>query len=90
MGFPPWGGPWQQWGDIQAGFVDDPRSAASKAHGLVGRVLDGIVRQLESERNVLEQRWCKGENVSTEDMWKCLQTYREFFGRPLATDNRQS
>jgi hypothetical protein len=78
--------PWQQWRAIQANFVDNPRSAVSEAHGLVGQVIDNIVRQFENERGQLEQRWSSGEDVSTEDLRKCLQTYRDFFGRLLATN----
>lgn len=75
---------WEQWRQIQANFVDDPRNAVSEAHGLVSELVDGIVRQFESERTQLEQRWSSGEDVSTEDLRRCLQRYRDFFGRLLA------
>jgi hypothetical protein len=75
---------WQQWRKIQADFVDNPREAVSEAHGLVGSLIDNIVRQFNSERNQMEQRWSSGEDVSTEDLRTCLQTYRDFFGRLLA------
>ncbi len=75
---------WEHWRQIQANFVDDPRNAVSEAHGLVSELVDGIVRQFESERTQLEQRWSSGEDVSTEDLRRCLQRYRDFFGRLLA------
>jgi hypothetical protein len=75
---------WEQWRKIQADFVDNPRDAVSHANGLVGDLIDNIVRQFESERNQMEQRWSSGEDVSTEELRKCLQTYRDFFGRLLA------
>jgi hypothetical protein len=75
---------WEQWRKIQADFVDNPREAVSEANGLVGDLIDNIVRQFETERNQMEQRWSSGEDVSTEDLRKCLQTYRDFFGRLLA------
>jgi len=75
---------WEQWRKIQADFVDNPREAVSKANGLVGALIDNIVRQFETERNQMEQRWSSGEDVSTEDLRTCLQTYRDFFGRLLA------
>lgn len=75
---------WQRWREIQGDFVDQPRRAVSDAHALVGEVLDGIIRQFEQERGQLEQRWSRGEDVSTEDLRRCLQTYRDFFGRLLA------
>jgi hypothetical protein len=75
---------WQQWRQIQANFVDNPRSAVSDAHRLVGDLMDDIVRKFENERSQMEQRWSSGEDVSTEDLRRCLQTYRDFFGRLLA------
>jgi hypothetical protein len=75
---------WEEWRKIQADFVDNPREAVSKANGLVGDLINDIVRQFETERNQMEQRWSSGEDVSTEELRKCLQTYRDFFGRLLA------
>jgi hypothetical protein len=36
--------PLEKWRQIQADFVDNPRSAVSSAHGLVGNLIDDIVR----------------------------------------------
>ena len=74
---------WQKWRQIQSEFVDNPRSAVSEAHRLVGEMMDDIVRRFEDERNQLEQRWSSGQDVSTEELRTCLQTYRDFFGRLL-------
>ncbi len=82
--------PWQQWRQIQADFVDNPRSAVSKAHGLVGGLVDDIVHKFENERTQLESRWASGQDVSTEDLRTCLQTYRDFFGRLLATGEKEN
>jgi hypothetical protein len=75
---------WQQWRKIQADFVDNPREAVADAHGLVGELIDNIVRQFNDERNQMEQRWSSGQDVSTEELRTCLQTYRDFFGRLLS------
>lgn len=75
---------WEQWRKIQADFVDNPREAVAEANGLVGDLIDNIVRQFNSERSDMEKRWSSGEDVSTEDLRKSLQTYRDFFGRLLA------
>jgi hypothetical protein len=75
---------WQNWRQIQANFVDDPRHAVSDAHGLVGELINTIVRSFEGERTQLEQRWSSGEDVSTEELRTCLQRYRDFFGRLLS------
>jgi len=77
--------PWQQWRHIQADFVDNPRSAVKDAHGLVSELIQNIVHKFENERTELEQRWSSGEDVNTEELRRCLQTYRDFFGRLLAT-----
>jgi len=74
----------QRWQEIQARFVDDPRKAVAEAHGLVSEVMEGIVKRFQSERGELEQRWSSGENVSTEDLRRSLQRYRDFFGRLLS------
>ncbi|HWO10766.1 MAG TPA: hypothetical protein VNN80_14835 [Polyangiaceae bacterium] len=74
---------WQQWRQVQSEFVDNPRSAVSDAHRLVGELMGDIVHRFESERDQLEQRWSSGQDVSTEELRTCLQTYRDFFGRLL-------
>lgn len=76
-----------EWRQIQADFVDNPQSAVAAAHGLVGNLIESIVRRFEDERNQLEQRWSSGQDVSTEDLRRCLQTYRDFFNRLLATNS---
>ena len=76
---------WARWSQIQSNFVDDPRNAVTEASALVSEVIDGIVRRFETERMELEQRWSTGENVSTEELRRCLQGYRDFFGRLLST-----
>src|SRR5262245_7225478 len=48
---------WQQWRQIQSDFVDNPRSAVSNAHRLVGDLMDDIIKRFEGERNQLESRW---------------------------------
>jgi hypothetical protein len=74
---------WRRWRQIQANFVDDPRSAVGEAHGLVSELIDGIVAQFQNEQRELEARWSQGDQVSTEDLRLCLQRYRDFFGRLL-------
>ncbi|HEY4014539.1 MAG TPA: hypothetical protein VGM06_14455 [Polyangiaceae bacterium] len=73
-----------RWREIQIDFVDDPRNAVTKGRALVGELVDDIVHRFEIERAQLEERWSSGENVSTEDLRRGLQRYRDFFGRLLA------
>ena len=73
-----------RWQEIQARFVDDPRSATREADGLVSEVVDQLVRSFGAERTRLEKAWDHGEDVSTEDLRVALRRYRSFFGRLLA------
>jgi hypothetical protein len=73
-----------EWAQIQAGFVDDPRSAVGRASELVGRAVGALTSQFDRERSNLEQQWARGEDVSTEELRVALQRYRSFFQRLLS------
>jgi hypothetical protein len=75
---------WQRWWQIQASFVDAPRSAVAEAHAFVSGIVDSLVRQLEEQRSQLEQRWSTGREISTEELRCDLQRYRDFLGRLLS------
>jgi hypothetical protein len=78
---------WQRWWEIQSSFVDDPRSSLAEAHALVSGVVDRAVQQLQEQRSQLEQSWSNGREVSTDDLRRGLQGYREFLGRLLSRTN---
>jgi hypothetical protein len=73
-----------RWRDIQARFVDEPRSAVQDADALVADLMQRLARMFAAERDQLESRWASGEDVSTEDLRQGLQRYRSFFERLLA------
>ena len=73
-----------RWGDIQTGFVDDPRSAVSRADELVASAMKRLAEVFAGERSKLEQQWDRGGDVSTEDLRQVLQRYRSFFNRLLS------
>jgi hypothetical protein len=73
-----------RWKEIQAQFVDEPRSAVQDADALVADLMQRLARMFAAERNQLESRWTSGEDVSTEDLRQGLQRYRSFFERLLA------
>ena len=77
------GGTWQRWWPVQAGFVDDPHGALRQAQGLVNQAVEDAVRRLEGERDELEQSWSRDGDVSTEDLRRALQRYRDLYGRLL-------
>ena len=72
-----------RWSDIQAGFVDEPRTAVQQADALVSDVIKRIADSFGSERTALERQWDRGADVSTEELRQALQRYRTFFSRLL-------
>ncbi len=73
-----------RWDQIQAGFVDEPRSAVERADELVAQAMKRLAEMFADERAKLEGQWDRGESVSTEDLRLVLRRYRSFFGRLLA------
>lgn len=73
-----------RWGNVQAGFVDDPRDCVQKADGLVSDVVEQLTAGFGDARSRLEQQWGRGEEASTEDLRIALRRYRDFFDRLLA------
>ena len=73
-----------QWTDIQAGFVDEPRRAVERADGLVADAIKRLAETFSNERTQLEGQWGRGGDVSTEDLRQALQRYRSFFSRLLS------
>jgi hypothetical protein len=73
-----------QWTDIQAAFVDEPRRAVERADGLVADAIKRLAETFSNERAQLEGQWDRGGDVSTEDLRQALQRYRSFFSRLLS------
>ena len=72
-----------QWDEVQAGFVDEPRSAVQRADNLVATAMKQLAETFAAERSRLEGAWDRGNDVSTEDLRIALQRYRSFFNRLL-------
>jgi hypothetical protein len=72
-----------RWGNIQTGFVDEPRRAVEDADNLVASLMKKLAEGFANERSRLEKQWDRGDNVSTEDLRIALQRYRSFFDRLL-------
>ena len=73
-----------RWKDIQAEFVDEPKSAVHDADALVADLMQRLARMFATEREQLESQWATGNDVSTEDLRRGLRRYRSFFERLLA------
>jgi hypothetical protein len=71
------------WETVQASFVDTPRHSVEEADKLVAAVMQRFASRFATERATLEQRWRRGEEVSTEDLRMALKHYRAFFGKLL-------
>ncbi|MBV9271025.1 MAG: hypothetical protein JO165_08025 [Candidatus Eremiobacteraeota bacterium] len=74
-----------QWSDVQAGFIDDPRSAVERAQQLVDTLVKELTDVFARERSKLEGQWSSGGQVDTEALRVALQRYRDFFNRLLET-----
>jgi hypothetical protein len=74
------------WQDVQAAFVDDPRSSVVKADDLVTRVIKSVEENFAAERLELENQWNQGKQVSTEDLRTMFKRYRSFFDRLLTLE----
>jgi hypothetical protein len=73
----------KRWGDIQTGFVDEPRHSVEQADALVAEVIKRLANSFAEARSRLEGQWGRGDNVSTEDLRIALRRYRSFFDRLL-------
>jgi hypothetical protein len=74
-----------RWRNIQAEFVDEPKTAVAEADALVSDLMRRLTEVLASERAALESRLTGAGELSTEDLRQGLRSYRSFFERLLAT-----
>jgi len=72
-----------RWESVQQEFVDEPKLAVQDADTLVAETIQRIAETFSSARGALEERWSRGDDVSTEDLRITLQQYRSFFN-PVA------
>ena len=73
-----------RWRDIQAGFVDEPRSAVEQADQLVAQLMQRLAQSFSEQRTNLEKQWEASEKVSTEELRVAFTRYRSFFERLLS------
>jgi hypothetical protein len=69
----------QQWSQIMALFVDDPRGSVERAAAAASEVAAALTASLEREQDHLRASW--RDDPSTEDLRTALQQYRAFCGR---------
>jgi hypothetical protein len=73
-----------RWQEIQAAFVDEPRTAVQDADAHVAELMQRLAESFAQERSRLESQWDGDGDVSTEDLRVALQRYRSFFDRLLS------
>ena len=61
-----------RWNEVQAKFVDEPRSSVQEADALVTELMTQFSQMLATERRTLEGQWYEGE-VSTENLRQILK-----------------
>jgi len=71
-----------RWNEVQAKFVDEPRSSVQEADALVTELMTQFTQMVANERRTLEGQWNEGD-VSTENLRQILKRYRAFFNRLL-------
>ena len=69
-----------RWHEIQAMFVDDPRSSAEMAADLIDESVQALVASVREQQDSLLAAW-NGENSGTEELRTAVQHYRAFGGR---------
>jgi hypothetical protein len=73
-----------RWGEVQSGFVDDPRQAVAKGDELVAEVMRSLAESFAHERARLEDELSHTGEASTEALRVGLRRYRSFFERLLS------
>jgi hypothetical protein len=71
------------WQQVQASFVDDPRSATQRADALVVEVMQALAAGFAQHKGTLEEQWRSGDDVGTEELRVAVRRYRVFFDRLL-------
>jgi len=70
----------EQWRELQAGFVDEPRGAVREADTLVSQMMDTLTSQLAEQKRSLQG---ESDAVDTEQLRVALQRYRSLFDQML-------
>ena len=72
--------PGVRWHEIQATFVDDPRSCVALAAGVVDGSVEALVLSVRQRQHALRSAWQRGD-AGTEELRVALQQYRTFWNR---------
>jgi hypothetical protein len=70
----------EQWHEIKAMFVDDPRAATQRAASLVDGSVEALLASIKQEQQSMQADW-QGDGADTEKLRTALQHYRKFWTR---------
>jgi hypothetical protein len=68
------------WREIMAMFVDDPRAATERAASMVDGSVEALVRSIKDEQDSLRSGW-QGGSPDTEQLRTALKDYRSLWQR---------
>ncbi len=68
----------QQWSEVLALFVDDPRGSVAEASALVDEAIDAFIATARERQASLAASW-RAEDADTEQLRMALQEYRTFW-----------
>ena len=77
-----------RWHEVQAMFVDDPRTCAELAAALVDESIQALVAFVKEQQDLLLAAW-HGEDAGTEELRTAVRNYRAF-GNRLADFSRET
>jgi hypothetical protein len=72
-----------QWRELQAAFVDEPRTAVQQADSLVTQLMDTLTSQLTEQKRALNGEWDRDGDVDTEALRLAMRRYRAVFDQML-------
>jgi hypothetical protein len=70
----------EEWHEILAMFVDDPRAATERAASLVDGSVESLLASIKQEQESLKSSW-QGDGTDTEKLRNALQHYRAYWSR---------
>jgi hypothetical protein len=70
----------EQWNEIKAMFVDDPRAATERAGSLVDSSVEALLASVKQQQQSMRSDW-QGDGADTEKLRTALQNYRQFWAR---------
>jgi len=72
-----------QWREVQAQFVDEPRTAVRDADSLLSSMLDELKSHVDEQKRTLDGGWDR-DTKDTEELRVAMQRYRSLFDQILS------